>query len=99
MTEIFATGIQMGESPRWHDARFWMCDWLVSCGHVSAMCPSTATASAVDHAPEGLPGWSREAIRLCGPQVSGLGPLASHRPRGRATVAVGLGLCKATARR
>ena len=28
MTEIFATGIQMGESPRWHDGRFWMCDWL-----------------------------------------------------------------------
>lgn len=28
MTEILATGIQMGESPRWHDGRFWMCDWL-----------------------------------------------------------------------
>jgi sugar lactone lactonase YvrE len=28
MTEIFAGGIQMGESPRWHDGRFWMCDWL-----------------------------------------------------------------------
>ena len=28
MTEMFATGIQMGESPRWHDGRFWMCDWL-----------------------------------------------------------------------
>lgn len=28
MTEIFATGLAMGESPRWHDGRFWMCDWL-----------------------------------------------------------------------
>jgi sugar lactone lactonase YvrE len=28
MPQIFATGIQMGESPRWHDGRFWMCDWL-----------------------------------------------------------------------
>jgi sugar lactone lactonase YvrE len=28
MAEIFATGIRMGESPRWHDGRFWMCDWL-----------------------------------------------------------------------
>lgn len=28
MSEIFATGIQMGESPRWHEGRFWMCDWL-----------------------------------------------------------------------
>src|SRR4051812_2306951 len=26
--EVFAEGIQMGESPRWHDGRFWMCDWL-----------------------------------------------------------------------
>ncbi len=28
MTEVFAAGIQMGESPRWHDGQFWMCDWL-----------------------------------------------------------------------
>jgi len=28
MTEIFATGLLMGESARWHDGRFWMCDWL-----------------------------------------------------------------------
>jgi len=28
MADTFATGIQMGESPRWHDGRFWMCDWL-----------------------------------------------------------------------
>src|SRR5881227_564005 len=28
MAEVFATGLQMGESPRWHDGRFWMCDWL-----------------------------------------------------------------------
>src|SRR5476651_1502983 len=28
VTETFATGIQMGESPRWHDGRFWMCDWI-----------------------------------------------------------------------
>ncbi len=27
MSELFATGIQMGESPRWYDGRFWMCDW------------------------------------------------------------------------
>lgn len=24
---VLATGISMGESPRWHDGRFWMCDW------------------------------------------------------------------------
>jgi sugar lactone lactonase YvrE len=27
MTEVFATGIQMGESPRWHDGRLWFSDW------------------------------------------------------------------------
>lgn len=26
--DLFAAGIRMGESPRWHDGRFWMCDWL-----------------------------------------------------------------------
>ena len=28
MTELFASGILMGESPRWHEGRFWMCDWV-----------------------------------------------------------------------
>jgi sugar lactone lactonase YvrE len=28
VAEIFATDIQMGESPRWHEGRLWMCDWL-----------------------------------------------------------------------
>src|SRR5262249_54021980 len=37
MTDLFATGIQMGESPRWHDGRFWMCDWLA--GEVLAFAP------------------------------------------------------------
>jgi len=27
MSETFATGISMGESPRWHEGRFWMCVW------------------------------------------------------------------------
>jgi sugar lactone lactonase YvrE len=26
--EIFATGLGMGESPRWHDDRLWVCDWV-----------------------------------------------------------------------
>jgi len=28
MADIFATGLQMGESARWHDGRVWRCDWL-----------------------------------------------------------------------
>jgi sugar lactone lactonase YvrE len=37
MAELFADGIQMGESPRWHDGRFWMCDWIA--GEVLAFTP------------------------------------------------------------
>jgi sugar lactone lactonase YvrE len=37
VTEIFATGLQMGESARWHEGRFWMCDWLA--GEVLAFHP------------------------------------------------------------
>ena len=25
--EVFATGLRLGESPRWHDGRLWFCDW------------------------------------------------------------------------
>ncbi|QIG43813.1 SMP-30/gluconolactonase/LRE family protein [Nocardioides anomalus] len=28
MVEIFARDLRMGESARWRDGRFWMCDWL-----------------------------------------------------------------------
>jgi sugar lactone lactonase YvrE len=51
MTELFATGIQMGESPRWHDGRFWMCDWIA--GEVLAF--DGAGNRAVVTRVEGLP--------------------------------------------
>jgi sugar lactone lactonase YvrE len=28
MPSTFATGLVMGESPRWHDGALWVCDWL-----------------------------------------------------------------------
>jgi sugar lactone lactonase YvrE len=28
VAETFATGLQMGESPRWHEDRWWVCDWV-----------------------------------------------------------------------
>ncbi|MGA8209319.1 MAG: SMP-30/gluconolactonase/LRE family protein [Nocardioidaceae bacterium] len=28
MTSAFATGLVMGESPRWHGGAFWVCDWM-----------------------------------------------------------------------
>ncbi|HEX5117534.1 MAG TPA: SMP-30/gluconolactonase/LRE family protein [Pseudonocardiaceae bacterium] len=27
MTDILLTGLAIGESPRWHDGRLWLCDW------------------------------------------------------------------------
>lgn len=26
--EVFAAGLQMGESARWHEGRLWVCDWM-----------------------------------------------------------------------
>jgi len=51
MTDIFATGIAMGESPRWHEGRFWMCDWLA--GEVLSFSPSGDRR--VEARVEGLP--------------------------------------------
>ena len=51
MTEIFATGIRMGESPRWHEGRFWMCDWMA--GEVLAF-EADGTREVVTRV-EGLP--------------------------------------------
>jgi sugar lactone lactonase YvrE len=51
MAEIFATGIRMGESPRWHEGRFWMCDWLA--GEVLAF--SASGEREVVARVEGLP--------------------------------------------
>jgi sugar lactone lactonase YvrE len=51
MTEIFATGIAMGESPRWHDGRFWMCDWLA--GEVLSF--SSSDDRRVEARVDGLP--------------------------------------------
>ena len=36
--EVFATGLRMGESPRWHDGRLWVCDWVA--GEVLSFDPS-----------------------------------------------------------
>ena len=51
MSEVFATGIRMGESPRWHDGRFWMCDWRA--GEVLVF-DAGGNAEVVAHV-EGLP--------------------------------------------
>jgi sugar lactone lactonase YvrE len=51
MVETFATGIQMGESPRWHNGRFWMCDWLAGEVLVFDSAGFRQTAARVDGLP------------------------------------------------
>ena len=58
--EVFATGLRMGESPRWHDGRLWVCDWVA--GEVlpydaaatrESRLPMTGLPFSVDWLPDG----------------------------------------------
>ncbi|MFL6156330.1 MAG: SMP-30/gluconolactonase/LRE family protein [Marmoricola sp.] len=51
MTSTFATGLRMGESPRWHDDALWVCDWLA--GEILRFAPDGT--SDVVHQVEGFP--------------------------------------------
>src|SRR3954454_23333755 len=84
MAQIFATGIRMGESPRWHDGRFWMCDWLA--GEVLAF-SATGEREVVERF-DGLPcsiDWLPDS-RLVATTPAGLlagSPLAPYAAPGR----------------
>lgn len=49
--ELFADGLGLGESPRWHDGRLWVCDWVA--GEVLSFGP--AGDRRVELAMAGLP--------------------------------------------
>ncbi len=58
--EIFATGLQMGESPRWHDGRLWVCDWVAgevlsydAAGRGTVELTMTGLPFSVDWLPDG----------------------------------------------
>ena len=58
--EIFATGLRMGESPRWHDGRLWVCDWVAgevlsydAAGHRTVELTMTGLPFSVDWLPDG----------------------------------------------
>jgi sugar lactone lactonase YvrE len=81
MTEVFATDIQMGESARWHDGRFWMCDWLA--GEVLAFSPSgerevmgrfEGLPASIDWLPDGRPVLTTSACVVAGPDLAPYGP-------------------------
>lgn len=63
-TQVFATGIAMGESPRWHDGRLWVCDWLA--GEVLAF--TDEGERTVVHRVDGLPfsvEWLPDGREVC----------------------------------
>ena len=74
MADVFATGIQMGESPRWHDGRFWMCDWLAGEVLVFDAGGSREVAARVDGLPfsiDWLPGGRLVATTPTGVVLAG----------------------------
>ena len=78
---IFATDIQMGESPRWHDSRFWMCDWLA--GEILAFSPDGTRETvarveglpfSIDWLPDGrMVVTTNDGVRV-GPELAPYGP-------------------------
>jgi sugar lactone lactonase YvrE len=51
MPSTFATGLVMGESPRWHDGALWVCDWMA--GEVLRF--DSHGGRAIVHRVEGFP--------------------------------------------
>lgn len=74
MAEVFATGIQMGESPRWHEGGFWMCDWLAgevlvfdAHGHREVAARVDGLPFSIDWLPDGrLVATTRAGVVLAG---------------------------------
>lgn len=60
--EILATGLAMGESPRWHDGRLWVCDWVAGevlafdeAGDREVMLTMSGLPFSIDWLPDGRP--------------------------------------------
>src|SRR3954470_8779629 len=85
MAETFATGISMGESPRWHDGRFWMCDWLAgevlvfdAQGNRDVAARVDGMPFSIDWLPDGRLVATTPAGVVAGPELAPYG--ASGRP-------------------
>ncbi len=81
MAEIFATGLQMGESARWHDGRFWMCDWLAgellafsAAGDREVVARFAGLPASVDWLPDGRPVLTTNAGVVAGTDLAPYGP-------------------------
>jgi sugar lactone lactonase YvrE len=99
MTELFATGLQMGESPRWHDGRFWVCDWLAgevlafeADGSREVITRVAGLPFSIDWLPDGRLVTTTNAGVVTGPELTPYGATGQGfneivvDPRGRAYV-------------
>jgi sugar lactone lactonase YvrE len=94
MPTLFATGLQMGESPRWHDSRFWVCDWLAgevltfdASGHREVVTQVAGLPFSIDWLPDGRLVLSTATGVVTGPELSPYG--ASGQPFNEIVVAPG----------
>jgi sugar lactone lactonase YvrE len=86
--ETFATGLRMGESPRWHDGRLWVCDWVAgevlsydASGNSRVELTMTGLPFSVDWLPDGRTVLtSTEGVVTAGED----GTLAAYGASGRA---------------
>lgn len=53
MPETILTGLRFPESPRWHDGRLWLCNWLA--GEVVAVDPADGAAEVAVRIPTSIP--------------------------------------------
>jgi sugar lactone lactonase YvrE len=79
-TRVLATGRAMGESPRWHDGRLWVCDWLAgevvtidSGGHIDVVRRVEGLPFSVDWLPDGREIYTTHLGVVVGPDLASYG--------------------------
>ena len=79
-TRVLATGLAMGESPRWHDGLLWVCDWLSgevvavdSQGHTEVVRRIEGLPFSVDWLPDGREIYTTHAGVVVGPDLAPYG--------------------------
>ena len=87
-TRVLATGLAMGESPRWHDGVLWLCDWLAgevltvdAAGRTEVVRRIEGLPFSVDWLPDGREVYTTHARRRRRPRTS----RRTAAPAGRGT--------------
>ena len=79
-TSVLATGLAMGESPRWHDGVLWVCDWLAgevltigSTGETAVVRRIEGLPFSVDWLPDGREVYATQHGVVVGPDLAPYG--------------------------